>query len=115
MSLIDGIAGLFGAVFPSVMPAGTLHRSMRTDSAAGRVTLSFADEPIYVQKDRTTQAMRGAEGYVETDVALIVLASGIDRPSTQDEITAGDGVRYTIASIDIDPASSHWIIRGQRK
>jgi hypothetical protein len=39
-------------------------------------------EAVKVQVDQATQAMRGADGYVEGDVRILMLAHGVAAPDT---------------------------------
>jgi hypothetical protein len=70
------------------------------------------------QVDAATEAMRSEAGYVDRDVALIVLVSTLDAALNTDaeiEVTAGPSQgRYSVQSVGLDPMGSHWVCRGRR-
>jgi hypothetical protein len=51
--------------------------------------------------------MRATEGYVDTDKRFLVLASGVEKPDTDCEMTA-DGARWSIYRCRSDPATSYY-------
>jgi hypothetical protein len=59
-------------------------------------------------------AVRGAEGYVEGDVRILMLAHGVAAPDTDAEVAAG-GIRYMIESVGTDCAGSYYELRGRKK
>lgn len=115
MGLLDGeLAGVFAAAFGPIYLDGSLYRSTLTHDGAGGGTEAFAGpEDVKAQVDATTQAMRDAPGYIDTDQRIIVLAAGIDPITTDDEIEV-DGVRWQIASVNQDPAKAYYELRGRR-
>jgi len=118
MGLLDGgIAAAFAGVFGAVYLDGLLYRpnEFSDDGKGGGSGSGFAAaEPIKLQVDAATQAMRAAEGFVEGDVRILVLAHGVAAIDTDCEITAG-GTRYLIGSVATDPAGSYYELRGRRK
>jgi hypothetical protein len=117
MGLLDGdIAELFGQVFGDLVYLdATLHRTVKTAAADGDVTSVPTDIACKAQFDEVTEKMRAASGYADTDVAIIILQSGISPAvNTDDEITI-EGNRYLIRGpIDSDPARSYWFVRAQK-
>lgn len=118
MGLIDGgIAGVFAAAFSAIYADGSLYRpvAFTDDGSGGGTGGGFGQaEPVKVQIDAATQAMRMAEGFVETDVRILMLAEGVASPSTDCELAAG-GARYMIESVATDPAGSYFELRARRK
>lgn len=120
MSLLDGdIASIFGAALSGLYPSGLLHRDGTGPiyDSEGNITGydGGADIPIKVQRDACTYAMRQSDGYSDRDVALIILAAGLAvAPTTDSQVTDGDGARWMVASVERDAAGSHFICRGRR-
>jgi hypothetical protein len=111
---VVNLAGVFGAAFGSIYEAATLHRrSAPAYDAGGRITATGTEEyDCRALVDATTERMRTAAGYAETDQRIMILASTLaTTPTTDDEISAG-GRRWGIASVDQDPARSYWELRG---
>lgn len=115
MGLLDGIAGALAAAVAPFYRDGTLYRQgTPVDDGSGSITVPDAtEEPIKVQIEACTEAMRRSEGYADTDVRLIILSPCVLRPSTDDEADA-DGQRYALASVATDPASTYWDCRARR-
>jgi hypothetical protein len=113
--MLQGIAAVLSSAVAPLYRDGTLYRAgAPIDDGAGTVTAPEpTEEPIKVQIEACTEAMRSAQGYTDTDVRLIILAPGVDRHTTDDEAEA-DGVRYALASVATDPANSYWDCRGRR-
>jgi hypothetical protein len=118
MGLLDGdIAAAFAAVFGGVYLDGSLYRpkTYADDGMGGGSAPGFAPgEPVKVQIDAASFAMRQAEGYVEGDVRILMLAHGVAAPDTDCEIAAG-GTRYMIETVGTDPAGSYFELRGRKK
>lgn len=120
MSLIDGgISSVFGSVFGALYPDGLLHRDTSDpvfDDYGNVIALGGgSDIAIKVQRDACSYAMRQADGFVEGDVALIILADGLSvEPTTDMQVTDGTGQRWMIQSVDKDAANSHFICRGRK-
>ncbi len=124
MTLLGGdAAALFGELLAGEYLPATLRTN--TDAYDNRGNLTRGGEAVdcRVQVDRTTEAMRQAEGYSATDVAVFVLVKpggalpAIDALDSNHEITvlAGPytGQTYKVgAPIDRDPAGAYWLCRG---
>jgi len=71
-----------------------------------------------VQIDSATQAMREAEGFVDTMMRFIVLASTLDGSlNTEARIEVLDGPHigvWSVELIDRDPVAAGWVGRGRR-
>lgn len=68
-----------------------------------------------VQGDKATEAMRLAEGFLETDAALLVL--GLDALDTAARITIATGPHagtWALMSAERDPVGIGWLCRGRR-
>ncbi len=114
MGLLDGgLASVFASAFSSFYLDATLHRSTITPDGRGGGTTGFADSAVKAQLDSTTQAQQGADGYVDTDQRILVLASGLAPITTDDEITI-EGVRWAIESVSRDPAGAYFDLRGRK-
>lgn len=118
MGLLNGqIAEAFAGIFGGVYLDGTLYRAVDfvDDGKGGGTDGGFdAGSPVKVQVDSASYGMRTAEGYVEGDVRILMLAHNVATPSTDDEIAAG-GARYQIESVATDPAGSYFELRGRKK
>lgn len=118
MGLLDGgIASVFAAAFDAIYLGGTLYRPVEfTDDGAGGGSGGGFDDgsPVKVQIDAAAQGMRMAEGFVETDQRILVLAAGVATISTDCEIAAG-GSRWMIESVAVDAAGSYYELRGRKK
>lgn len=86
MGLLSGdLAGVFATAFGPIYLNASLYRATITPDGQGGGTEAFAaPEAIKAQLDATTQAMQRAEGYVDTDQRILVLASGVDPISAED-------------------------------
>lgn len=118
MGVTDGgLSALFAGAFSAVYLDGTLYRpnAYADDGQGGGSGSGFQPgEAIKVQLDTATQAMRLSEGYVDGDVRILVLASGVAMITTDCEIAAG-GTRWMIESVAVDPAGTYYELRGRRK
>lgn len=113
MSLLDsGIAAMVSAALSGLYLDATLHRWSTVDDGMGGGTSGFSSEAVKAQLDQTTQAQQRGEGYTDTDQRILVLAHGIDAPTTDDEITVRDQ-RWKIASVTMDAAKSYYDLRGR--
>lgn len=113
MGLLDGgLKAVFGGAFGSIMLPGTLYRPTRTDSAGGTPTVTWTAFRCRGQVDAVTEAMRTEAGYTDRDVRIILLQEGLTVTPTTDFEAAIGGRRWKVASVDSDPASTHWIMRG---
>lgn len=118
MNLLDGgIASSFASIFGAYFLDGTLIHVTREEQADGDVVTSETEAPIKLQVDQLSEVARQAAGYTQEEQRIIVLQVNPDgtrppKPTTDDEISQGEQ-RWTVASVDADPANSQWIIRGQ--
>lgn len=113
MGLLDGgITALVSSALSGIYLDGTLHRWSTVDDGMGGGVSGFSDEPVKAQLDQTTQAQQRGEGYTDTDQRILVLARGITKPTTDDEITVRD-TRWKIASVTMDAAQSYYDLRGR--
>lgn len=114
MGLLDGaMAQAFSQAFSSIYLDATLHRATLTEDGMGGGSSAFVDEPVKAQLDSATQAMRSAEGFVDTDQRILVLAYGVAPITTDDTITLA-GHLWSIASVMLDPAGGAYELRGRR-
>lgn len=115
MGLLDGgLASVFASAFSGFYLDASLHRATMTpDGKGGGTTGWAAPEAVKAQLDSTTQAMQGADGYVDSDQRILVLASGLAPITTDDEITV-DGNRWAIESVSRDPAGAYFDLRGRK-
>lgn len=118
MSLLDGqLAAAFAGPFGALYLDGQLFRALDFvgDGMGGGTGDGFAPaQAVKVQIDQATQAMRSADGYVEGDVRILMLAHGVVTPDTDAEVGAG-GVRYMIESVGTYPAGSYFELRGRKR
>lgn len=111
--LLDGgIAAVVSSALRGLYLDATLHRWSSTDNGKGGGTSSFADDAVKAQLDATTQAQRLSEGYSDSDQRILVLAAGVDAPTTDDEISVR-GQRWKIASVATSAAGSYYELRGR--
>lgn len=112
MGLLDGgMAGVFASVMGTYFLDAVLHRAAHTDDGQGGGSVSFTTHAVKAQIDQITQAQREG-GYTDKDQRILVLASGIDPVSIDDEITV-DGQRWAIASVSTDPARAYFDLVGR--
>jgi hypothetical protein len=113
MGLLDGrLQAVFGAVFASLLPDGTLHVAAK--DADGQVILPpvFADVPVKGHRDDVTDRQRADWDIPDRAARLIVLQAGVPAaPSPDDEITLAGG-RWRIGAVERDPAGAAWILTG---
>lgn len=119
MGLLDGgMAAVFSSAFSGIYLDATLHRATLADDGAGGGSSSFADEPVKAQIDETTQGQQRSVGYTDTDQRILVLAQDVALINTDAEITMNEGkyagVRWAIRSSKLDPAQSHYDLRGSQ-
>lgn len=122
MGLLDGdLQGVFGGIMSAFYPDASLYRATLTGDGQGGGSTSFAAaEDCKAQLDKTIERM--VEGNVETLQSILLLQQFRDdagavtttaRPSTDDEITVG-GTRWQIATIEVDPAQSYFLLGGRK-
>lgn len=113
MGFLDGgVSEMFSGMFSGFYLDASLYRPATfTDDGAGGGDESddaFGDpEAVKVQPEATTQAMRDTPGYVDTDRRFLMLAHGVDEPTTDCELEF-DSARWSIQSIGRDPASTYY-------
>lgn len=111
-SIAVGVSGAFGGPYF----AGTLNRRQPIAYDDGGSILpgsgGYVSEPVQVQTDACTEAMRRADGYTGTDVRLLLLASGVAMPTTDDTVTTPDAT-YAVQSVDRDPVTVYYDLRGR--
>lgn len=98
--VIEQVAPIYDDGGSIVTPGGVAHRDCQ------------------VQIDTAIQRIREAEGYVDTDVALIVLAATLDGGlNTEARIEVLDGPHAGVWSVELierDTAAAGWVGRGRR-
>lgn len=104
MNWAQAFAGL-AAIGPYVDAVATWPGTPTYDAGGSIVTPGTpASYPCRVQIDAPTQQMREAEGFLQTDVRILVLAASLAVPlDTGARVTAG-GVTYALLSCQGDPA-----------
>lgn len=115
MSMLGGgIAGVFGSIMGGFYLDAVLHRSKFTDNNKGGGSQSFTDQDCKAQLDRVIERM--VEGNIEKlqGILMLQVVDGVQlaEPSTDDEITIKG--RWQIATIEIDPAGSYWLLGGRK-
>lgn len=111
------LSGLFAAAFGGVYDDAVLYRRAPVDyDQGGKITAGESGEyPCKAQLERTTEAMRQAQDFSDTDQRIFVLTASLGvAPTTEDEIEVR-GTRWGIASVDQDPARAYWELRGARR
>jgi hypothetical protein len=118
MGFLDGGgAALFASVLASVYLDASLYRPTGAggDNGAGGGDdpALGAAEPVKVQMEAATDAMREAEGYQSTDVRFLMLAHGVTRPDSNCQLGL-NGIRYGIRTpVGRDPAGAYWDIHAR--
>ncbi|MES3042670.1 hypothetical protein [Sphingomonas faeni] len=73
--------------------------------------------PCMCQVDAVDEKMRAQDGYVDKDVALLVLVAtlaGALNTNATIEVTAGPNAgSYSVQSVSKDSMGSHWLCRGR--
>lgn len=113
-----GMSAATGAPF---IDALILSRGEPEYDAGGSIvpnTGTPVERPCKVQFDACTEAMRAADGYTAKDVRILILVGTIEGDIRTDEhIAVAAGVhlgRWSIESVDLDPARLGWDVRGRR-
>lgn len=70
--------------------------------------------PCKAQFDAPTQQMREAEGFLQTDVRILVLAASLARPLDTAATITANGEKWAILSCQRDPASIGFECRGRK-
>lgn len=114
--MLDGdVAAFFSSAFGSFYLDALLYppASFSDDGTGGGDDSPFGTAiPVKAQVDVATDAMRRSEGYVDTDVRILVLAHGLD-PITTDYEVAVRGKRWSIANVGRDPAIAYYDLHGR--
>lgn len=112
MGLLDGgLAGVFASALSGIYLDATLHRANVEGDGKGGGSVTFDDEAVKVQLDRTTE--RTIDGNADTFQRILVLASGVDEIRVKDEITV-KGIRWAIADVGTDPVMSYYDLAGRK-
>lgn len=119
MGLLDGGgAALMASVFSGIYLDASLYRVAGAGDDNGKgggddPTLSSEPEAVKVQIEAATDAMREAQGYEATDVRILMLANGVQKPNSDSELEV-DGTRYGIRPpIGRDPVGAYWDIHAR--
>jgi hypothetical protein len=108
----NAIQSLFGSVLSSIYGDGTLIRVVLVSDGQGGWTESPTEQPIKVQVDACTEAMRQQAGYTDNDVRLLILQFGVTGGDiTSDDVVVARGKRWRCYGITQDPAASYWEAR----
>lgn len=120
-ALFAGLATSFSEAFGGPFIAATANwPGSPTKDAGGSITSpgTPVSLPCRVQFDRTTEAMRSAEGFLETDVRILVLAGTLGAELTTAAtivVTDGDWTgTWSLLSCELDPARIGYECRGRR-
>lgn len=116
-NLATGFAEQFGAPFGD---ATATWQGEATRDAGGSITApgTPASYGCKAQFDAATQVMRQAEGFLETDVRVLVLAASIDRTLDKDaRISVASGKNagtWALLSVTRDPAGIGYECRARK-
>lgn len=116
-SIASGFAEQFGAPFQD---ATARWAGAPVKDAGGSIVTPGAPSlhPCRAQFDAATQAMRGADGFLETDVRILVLAASINRPldeAAQIIVASGpDAGTWALLSCQRDPAGVGYECRARK-
>lgn len=117
MGLLDGgIASIFGAALSGLyLPATLDYAGVPVEDIEGNVTghTGAGSWSCRAQVDAATWTMRQAQGYVDGDMQIIVLAAGLQAAPTTDMTITVSGKMWLIEAVERDAASSHFILRGR--
>lgn len=88
------------------------------DDGGDVVAATAQTESCSVQISAPTQAMRLADGFVETDVRVLILADALALvPDTQCTVAIADGVHagtYALLSVTLDTLAIGYVCRARR-
>lgn len=116
-SLATSFSGISGAPFNA---ATVSWRGKPTLDSGGSIIAAGTPESYgcQVQFDVVTNAMRGADGFLETDVRMLVLAAGLARPvDTEAKIAVASGKwagTWQVLSAQTDPAGIGYDCGGRK-
>lgn len=115
------MAGMFArmaAMAPEVFAAGVIQwPGTPTLDAGGSIAEPGipTSAPCRIQVDAATDAMRQADDFRETDVRLIVVATGCARAVDQSaRVALANGSTYSLRSVSLDPAGIAYTCRGRK-
>lgn len=112
MGLLDGdIRDLFGSVFGSYFKDGKLIKTTLIDNGRGDWDKSEVEHDCKIQKDSTFRSTTDTTG-PEVSVTFLMLIAGLGVTAYTNDQLLYAGRKYTIMSVDSDPADSYWTIRG---
>ena len=117
MGLLDGGgAALMASVLSSTYLDASLYRpTTATDNGKGGGDDPGLGDPesVKIQFEAATDAMREAEGYQITDVRILMLAHGVEKPDSDCQLEQG-GMLYGIRTpVGRDPAGCAWDIHAR--
>lgn len=122
MGLLDGsLAGTVFNAFRGVMLDGVLYPSTLSPNGKGGFTQADgAGIPVKCMVDPATKVMQEADGFKDTDVALMILCgtAGIEVHLDNEIVVTRRGVqtRYRIMPpLSLEAAFTHWTCRGRQK
>lgn len=115
--LATGFSGMVGVPYydaTATWPGTPTYDDGGSITAAGTPIVKACS----VQFDYATQAMRQAEGFLETDMRLLVLAASLSASlNTKAQIAVAAGPfagTWELLSVTSDPAGIGWECRGRR-
>lgn len=118
MGFLDGgVAAAFSSMFSTFYLDASLYRlaTFTDDGAGGGPDQALGPaEAVKVQPEATTQAMRDAPGYVDTDKRYLMLADGVDEPNTDCELSA-EGSRWSVVNWSRDPCAAYFDLHCRKK
>lgn len=103
------------------MDATVCRESAPTYDTGGSITApgTVTSEACRVQFDTVTQAMRQEDGFLQSDVQLIVLASGLGSAiNTEARIVVASGDRagtWRLMTVERDPAGIGYVCRARKQ
>lgn len=111
---------MFASVLSGIYLSGTLHHTTLIDDGKGGWSSVVNDYPIKGHRNTANEEMMrfnlatgpGAveSGHTGVVAKLIVLQEGVPHEiTTNDQITLA-GARWSVFSVDTDPAASHWVL-----
>lgn len=115
--LAGGTKALFGELLGPLYLAARVTNRELSYAGDGSIQAGDGKRACKARVDNATHRMREADGYVETDRAISILAASLTGELTADydvEILEGDyaGSTFSIASIDRPPGASYFLCRG---
>lgn len=114
MGLLDGgAARIMSGVFGGIYLDAIVHEPSITEDGEGGGSRTFTPHAAKASYERITEQFRQAEGYVEGDQRIFILAHGLPDIDTEWEISI-DGQRWSIEQVDRDPARAYFDIRGRK-